>query len=121
MTDYADTLVQEPDTVRPRVVYGSFAALMVLIVCGWMVTWLFHPLVHVHAGLRREAAPVKTLPPELQSIDDTLFTTRAGPDRLMPSGEQTLERYRVADKTRGTVDIPIDRAMEMVLADQPIR
>ena len=99
------TLHQEPEGIRPGAIWwvgiGVIVVSALLIVIAW---WLVAPQ---SASERAVASPLK---------HDLIEQTTAG-EEVRAAGEQRLERYEWVDRRAGVVRIPIDRAIDAVLAD----
>ncbi|TMQ12574.1 MAG: hypothetical protein E6J90_19370 [Deltaproteobacteria bacterium] len=102
MTDFD----QEPEGLAARAIWGTAVGVVVisalLIVIAW---WLVVP-----PGRGRAAAAPSPL-------EHGLIDQATGGADVRAAGEQRLGRYEWVDRAAGTVRIPIDRAIDAVVAD----
>lgn len=100
-------LEQQPDHVRTRAVSLVGVGVVVIIVALVAVAWVV--VVPPSAA---------THPPEHGSpLEHELFDHATGGDDVRAAGAQRLERYEWVDRGARIVRIPIDRAIEAVVAN----
>jgi hypothetical protein len=109
---------QEPDEVRARVLVSVGVASIVIGAAGVFFGGL---LVSVVVGsLRPDYAPPggpRAAPRELSGIEQTpIWQTKAGED-LREAQQRDLERFGWVDRKAGIANIPIDRAMDLVVEE----
>lgn len=101
------TPVQEPEGLPTRVIWligaGVVATSAVLVVIAWLL------VVSPSAAER--------LPPAPSPLEHGLFDRAAGGEALRAAGERRLERYEWIDRGARVARIPIERAIDAVVAD----
>ncbi|MGH2900073.1 MAG: hypothetical protein ACRDMZ_15470 [Solirubrobacteraceae bacterium] len=100
------TLQQEAEGIRPRAIWwvgiGIVAIGAVLVLIAW---WLVAPPASFEPAARAS------------TLEHGLIEHASGGADLHAAGAQALERTRWIDRKAGTVRIPIDRAIDAVVAD----
>ncbi len=107
-------VAQEDDAVAARkvsavMVTGVVVTVLAVAIAGWI-------LAATRAGLPwHEAATAPVAPRQIARIHQTpIERTRHGLD-LRERQRRSLEEYRWLDRERGIVQIPIERAMQIVV------
>jgi len=99
-------LEQQPDQIRLRVIslvgVGLVAIIVALVVLAWTA------VVPSAAGRPPERA---------SSLEHGLYDQATGGDDVRASGARRLERYEWIDRAARIVRIPIDRAIDAVVAN----
>lgn len=106
---------QERDRVPAWGVYGFAVGLIGLLMAGALVTWLADRGASVQSGWRRGAAPVEDVPREIQGVDQMLFGAHQPASGDWSAKRRDLSAYHWVDRERGLVQIPIERAMDLVV------
>jgi hypothetical protein len=100
------TLQQEAEGIRPRAIWwvgGSVIAVgAVLVVIAW---WLVAPPASIEPAARAS------------TLEHGLIERATGGADLHAAGAQALERTQWVDRQTGVVRIPIERAIDAVVAD----
>ncbi|HEY0481147.1 MAG TPA: hypothetical protein VGD37_26710 [Kofleriaceae bacterium] len=98
---------QEPERLRPGALWTIGVAIVVitagLVAIAW---WLVLP---PSAAERAAAAP--------SPLERVLFDRANAGDDVRAAGERRLEGYDWIDRRAGVIRIPIDRAIDAVVAD----
>jgi hypothetical protein len=103
----------EDDRLPSRSVWVTAAGFVVfIVVSAFVADWLLHAFGgHIEAREGAEAAP-----PQIDTIEQTLVRdTRRGLD-LNDEKRRSLDRWGWVDRPHGVAHIPIDRAIELVVA-----
>lgn len=123
-------VVQEPDVVSPRAIVIVAALGTLVTAAGVWGAWQLQKQTERSLGVSASESIVARWghPPEEQNgVEMSLFGSRSGPIReakehapAPPSrahgAEQRLHAYGWSDRARGTVHIPIDRALLLYVA-----
>src|ERR1043165_2374091 len=100
------TLQQEGGGIRPRAIWwvgiGIIAISAALVLIAW---WLVAPPASFEPA------------PRPSTLERGLIEHASGGPDLHAAGAQALERTQWIDRTAGTVRIPIERAIDAVVAD----
>ena len=100
------TLQQEAEGIRPRAIWwvgiGIVAVSAALVLIAW---WLVAPPAAYDPA------------PRPSTLERGLIDRASGGADLHTAGAQALERTQWVDRKAGTVRIPIDRAIDAVVAD----
>lgn len=106
---------QEPDALARRKVIAIAAGGVVLIVVALWIAW---GILNLWQG-PIPSGPALAAPKAIGTLEQSLITdTKRGAD-LRGEQEASLHRWSWVDRDAGVVQIPIDRAMEL-LAESPI-
>jgi hypothetical protein len=99
---------QEPEDVRARSLVRPVAIGLIFGVLGLLGAWALTPADHLHDG----AMPSGTL----DGVDrDPIESTARGLDREREA-RASLDRWEWVDRDAGVARIPIDLAMDLVVA-----
>jgi len=97
---------QEAEGIRPGAIWSVAASVIafsaLLVVIAW---WLVVP------------PPAAARAPEPSPLEHGLIDTATGGAEVRAAGEQRLGRTEWIDRRAGTVRIPIERAIDAVVAD----
>jgi len=97
---------QDPESVRPGAIWSVAAGVVVLSAVLVAIAWWL--VVPAPAGARAaQASP----------LEHGLIERASAGDEVRAAGEQRLDRTEWVDRRAGTVRIPIDRAIDAVVAD----
>ena len=97
---------QDPEGVRPGAIWSVAAGVVVLSAVLVAIAWWL--VVPPPAGARAaQASP----------LEHGLIERASAGDEVRAAGEQRLDRTEWVDRRAGTVRIPIDRAIDAVVAD----
>ena len=100
-------LHQEAEGVSARAIWLAAAGVVAIGAALVAIAWL---LVAPPPAAERPVAAASPL-------EHGLIDTAAGGEQIRAAGEQRLERYEWVDRGAGVVRIPIDRAIDAVVAD----
>ena len=100
------TLPRDPEGLRARTIWLVAAATVAIALALTAIAWLLVVVPH--------GSPAASRPSSLRH--DLIETARDGADARAAAG-QSLERYDWVDRNSGIVHIPIDRAIEAVVAN----
>src|SRR4051812_16562599 len=109
-------VVQEKDVVaaRPVKVVGVAAVLTALAAAGGVAAFLSGE--RARHGYHEAPTPTHA-PPQIDGIHQTLLARDRHGWELREAQRKELDAYRVIDRERGIVQIPIGRAMQIVVDD----
>jgi hypothetical protein len=99
--------VQDTESIRTRFVWGVAGATVVLSAIFIVIAWL---LVGPGPEPRR---PISNPSP----LENALFDVANHGQNSLAAGRHELERYDWVDRPMGVVRIPIDQAIDAVVAD----
>lgn len=111
---------QEEDRLPSGIIVAVIAAVLLLSALG--AAFAYFMLRGDEIRLRPSGRfAERDLPPpsEMAHIEQTLFRAEAQGLELQATKRTVLERYGWVDRDQGTVRIPIQRAMELVLEGDP--
>ena len=97
---------QDPEGVRPGAIWSVAAGVVVLSAVLVVIAWWL--VVPPPAGARAS---------QESPLEHGLIERASGGDEVRAAGEQQLDRTEWVDRRAGTVRIPIDRAIDAVVAD----
>ncbi len=99
-------MIQEPDRISPRsiTVVGIGLVVITLVLCG--ISWL----------LVRPSPPERA-PAQPNALEHGLIDEASGGADATASGAERLARYRWVDRSAHLVAIPIESAIDAVVAD----
>jgi hypothetical protein len=113
---------QEEDVIPTGKTSGVLVILCVLTVgcCIWAFLLLRHQQGKIDGDhLPVEANRQKQLVGRKTGVDQTLFRDgRSYSDRFMIDQKEQLQGYGWVDKDKGVVHVPIDQAMQRVIAEE---
>lgn len=95
-------------------VYAGAGVLVVLVVGGWVLSLIIGGGPTSRPGWRDDPS-VTVAPREINMIDQSLFSAHEPSIGDWGSKERELESYEWVDRSRGTVRIPVSRAMQMIV------
>ena len=98
---------QAPEGISPRAIWVVAAGVVVLGAALVAIAWLL--VVPPPATARPVAAP--------SSLEHGLIDEAGGGAAIRAAGERALEQYQWVDRKARVVRIPIDRAIDAVVAD----
>jgi hypothetical protein len=99
--------VQDTESVRSRFVWGVAAATVVLSAIFIVIAWLL---------VRPPPEPARAIG-NASPLENALFDVANHGRNSIAAGMRELDRYDWVDRQAGVVRIPIDRAIEAVVAD----
>ena len=100
------TLPREPEGLRSRTIWLVAAATVAIALALTAIAWLLVVVPH--------GSPAASQPSSLRH--DLLDTASDGAD-ARAAAARTLDRYDWVDRSAGIVHIPIDQAIDAVVAD----
>ena len=105
--------LEEDRLDRKHVALTAIVALAIMIFSIWLA-WIL--LVQEEEGISAGAAPIPSRAGERQisGVRQTLIARDLEGIHVRREATQDLERYRWVDREKGTISIPIRRAMELV-------
>lgn len=109
------TVYQERAEMPAWAVYAFAGAIAALLVIGFVVTWISEAGKPVVSGWRQESAAVHRVPREIQGVDQTLFSAHLPSTGSWEEKTKDLSGYRWIDRKKGTVAIPVERAMDLLV------
>lgn len=111
--------VQEADRINwAKVIAVAVAALIGFAICIFISTFILN---QVSAGVRAQAgvAPVpKAVPDEVGIVNQRLFVQDPRAALTRDAQLKYLHSYGWVDRKAKTIHVPIEKAMEMVIAQQ---
>jgi len=113
MSEKNEKVRLERDALSERRALAALAATAALVVLGILIPWGLLRAFEAQLGRPSPDVGVEARPPEL--LHEPMSIDRPA-ERDLARDEAVLASFSWVDRERGTVRIPIDRAMELVVA-----